>query len=42
MSRQTIARLLLVVSILGTMAACGTSPTAPNAPVKTHDSVPWN
>jgi hypothetical protein len=42
MSRRLIARLLLVTSILGTMAACGTSPTAPNGPVKTHDTIPWS
>lgn len=41
MSRQLIARLLLLASLIGTMAACGTSPTAPNAPVKTHDTIPW-
>ena len=42
MTRQSIARLLLVASLLGTMAACVTSPTAPNAPAKTHDTMPWN
>jgi hypothetical protein len=42
MSRTFIARLLLAVTLLVTVAACGTSPTAPNAPRKTHDTVPWN
>jgi predicted small lipoprotein YifL len=42
MSRQFIARLLLAVTLLGTMAACGKSPTAPDARVKTHDTIPWN
>lgn len=42
MSRQFIARLLLAVTLLGTVAACGKSPTSPDARVKTHDSMPWN
>lgn len=41
MSRQFIARLLLAVTLLGTMAACSKSPTAPDARTKTHDSMPW-
>ena len=42
MSRQLIARVLLVVSLIGTMAACGKSPTAPTDRARTHDSIPWN
>jgi len=42
MSRQLIARLLLALTLIGTMAACGKSPTAPDAHVRTHDSFPWN
>lgn len=42
MSRQFIARLLLAVTLIGTMAACGKSPTAPDARVKTNDVMPWN
>jgi len=42
MTRQLIVRLLLVASLVSTMAACGTSPTAPNAPTKTPDTFPWN
>ena len=41
MSRQIIVRLLLAVTLLLTLAACGKSPTAPDARVKTHDSAPW-
>ena len=40
MSRQFIARLLLAVTLIGTMAACGKSPTAPDARVKTNDDAP--
>ncbi len=42
MSRQIIARLLLAVTLLVTLAACGKSPTAPDARVKTNDVMPWN
>lgn len=42
MTRQFIVRLLLAATLLGTLAACGTSPTAPNAPAKPHDTLPWN
>ena len=42
MSRQNIARLLLAVTLLVTLAACGKSPTAPDARGRTHDTVPWN
>lgn len=43
MTRQFIVRLLLAATLLSTLAACGTSPTAPNAPTtKSHDTLPWN
>ena len=42
MSRPTIARLVLAVMLLVTVAACGKSPTGPDARTKTHDSIPWN
>lgn len=42
MSRQFVTRLVLAVSLLGALAACGTSPTAPQSPEsqKVHDG-PW-
>ncbi len=42
MSRQTIARLLLALLLVGTLSACGTSPTAPDGQGKPKDSLPWN
>lgn len=42
MTRQLIVRLLLAASLVSSLAACGASPTAPNAPSKTPDTFPWN
>ena len=42
MSRQTATRLILALSLLFAVAACGKSPTAPDAHAKTQDSIPWN
>ncbi len=42
MSRQFIARLMLAALLLVTVAACGKSPTAPDARTKTADTIPWN
>jgi len=44
MSRQLVIRLLLAVSLLGTVAACGTSPTGPDSSQNTKaydDPWPW-
>ena len=42
MSRPAIARLLLAVLLLATVAACGKSPTAPDTHTQAHDTFPWN
>lgn len=42
MSRQTIARVLLALLLVGTLSACATSPTAPDGQGKPKDSLPWN
>ena len=42
MSRQTATRLILALSLLFAVAACGKSPTAPDSNNKPHDSMPWN
>ena len=41
MTRQFVVRLILAVSLLGTVAACGKSITAPESPKTPHDTVPW-
>lgn len=40
MSRQTIARLLLALLLVGTLSACA-SPTAPDGQGKPKDTLPW-
>ncbi len=42
MSRQTIARLLLALVLLTSLAACGKSPTGPDNSSKPNDTLPWN
>lgn len=41
MSRQIVTRLILALSLLFAVAACGKSPTAPDSQNKPHDSMPW-
>ena len=42
MSRNTIARLLLALTLVTMMAACGKSLTAPDNQGRPHDTLPWN
>jgi hypothetical protein len=42
MSRTVIARVLLVALLLGSLAACNASPTAPSDHSRAHDTIPWN
>jgi len=41
-SRQAIFRFLLVALLIGTAAACTSSPSGPTEPVKRQDTWPWN
>lgn len=42
MARTLIARVLIVALLLGSLAACNASPTAPSDHSRAHDTIPWN